>query len=361
MSESTDTEKDIFKHAKGTFSRLSTTNYTTWNRNMRRLLRSLMAWSIIDEGEEMPPDAPANAPSTTRREHETRQREYIQRTEDAATAIYNACSSDVRPYIDHLDNPADMWRILRERLDTAASSTGRQALYQAFTNLRPVPGKPIGDYFAELLRIRNEIAGTDEAIPDVAFRTHIYNTIPPIFEMTGRIMACQPNLTAEQLIDALKEDERLRTLRTNHPATTDAYTASTNKSNNALTSTQGRGGGRGYAHGRGRGGYRSQEDPGRWCTFCETRTHTTAACFRKPASTGSAGSAPRYTNLKRPLENENIECYHCGEDGHLSYNCPVKARADAKRRMRLTQLSSNMNTTNIEPKNEEEGLGHPSF
>ena len=181
-----------------------------------------MAWSIIDEGEEMPPDAPVNAAAATRRQNETKQREYTQRMEDAATAIYNACSSDVRPYIDHLDNPADMWRIFRERLDTAASSTGRQALYQAFTNLRPVPGKPIGDYFAELLRIRNEIAGTDEAIPDVAFRTHIYNTIPPIFEMTGRIIACQSNITAEHLIDALKEDGRLRTLRTNHPATTDA-------------------------------------------------------------------------------------------------------------------------------------------
>ena len=113
-----------------------------------------------------------------------------------------------------------MWHILRERLDTAASSTGRQALYQAFTNLRPTPGKPIGNNFAELLRIRNQIAGTDEAIPGVAFRMHIYKTIPPIIEMTGRTTACQPNLTVEQLIDALKEDERLRTLRTNHPATT---------------------------------------------------------------------------------------------------------------------------------------------
>ena len=224
---------------------------------MRRLLRSLMAWSIIDENEEMPPDAPQGATAAIRSQHQTKQQEYTQRVEDAATAIYNACSSDVRPYIDHLDNPANMWRVLRECLDTAASSTGRQALYQAFTNLRPTPGNPIGDYFAELWRIRNEIAGTDEAIPDVAFRTHIYNTIPPVFEMTGRIMACQPNLTAEQLIDALKEDERLRTLSTNHPATRDAYTASTDKSN-AFITTRGRGGGRGFGRGRGRGGYRSQ-------------------------------------------------------------------------------------------------------
>ena len=46
-----------------------------------------------------------------------------------------------------------------------------------------------------------------------------YNTIPPIFEMTGRIMACQPNLAFEQLIDVLKEDERLRTLLTLSPRT----------------------------------------------------------------------------------------------------------------------------------------------
>ena len=97
------------------------------------------------------------------------------------------------PCIDHLDHPADMWHILRERLDTAASSMGKKALYQAFTNLRPIPGKPIGDYFAELPHIRNEITGTAEAIPD--------------------------------------EGERLRTLHTNHPASADAYTASTANSN----------------------------------------------------------------------------------------------------------------------------------
>ena len=54
--------------------------------------------------------------------------------EDAATAIYNTCSSDVCPYIDHLDNPADMWRIPRKRLNTATPSTGRQAPYQTLTN-----------------------------------------------------------------------------------------------------------------------------------------------------------------------------------------------------------------------------------
>lgn len=100
----------------------------------------LDTWSIIDENEEMPPNAPQGATAAIRCQHKSKQQEYTQRVEGAATANYNACSSDVRPDIDHLNNLADVRRILRECLDTAASST-------------------------KLLRIRNEIAGADEAIP----------------------------------------------------------------------------------------------------------------------------------------------------------------------------------------------------
>ena len=110
MPESTDTDKDIFKHAKGTFPWLSTTNYTTWNRNMRRLLRSLMAWSIIGDNEQTPPDAPQGTTAAFRLQHQTKQQGYTQslRVEDAATAIYNACSSDVRPHIDNRTRHAEL-------------------------------------------------------------------------------------------------------------------------------------------------------------------------------------------------------------------------------------------------------------
>ena len=74
---------------------------------MRRLLRSLMSWSIIDEDEEMPLPWALLLQHVVSM-HQTKQQEYTQRIGDAATAIYNACSSGARPYIDHLDKPADM-------------------------------------------------------------------------------------------------------------------------------------------------------------------------------------------------------------------------------------------------------------
>ena len=55
---------------------------------MRRLLRSLMAWTILGENEQQPPDAPQGANTTTRQMPQTKQQQYLQS--------------------DHLDRPADM-------------------------------------------------------------------------------------------------------------------------------------------------------------------------------------------------------------------------------------------------------------
>ena len=179
-------------------------------------------------------------------------------------------------------------------------------------------------------------------------------------------MACQPNLTAEQLIDALKEDKRLRTLRTNHPATTDAFTASTETTNPNTTGLKdnithrGHGGGRGFGRGRGRGRNQQQDRNGnqqRWCTFCETRTHNTVHCFRKSKSaTPNTNLIPYQTSQKRPAE---FDCYHCGEDGHVSYNCPIKAKAQARRNMCTgpSQLPANINIAN----SQNGGEGSPGF
>jgi hypothetical protein len=43
-----DSIKDIFKHSKESFERLTTTNYPLWNNNARHLLRSIAAWKIAN-------------------------------------------------------------------------------------------------------------------------------------------------------------------------------------------------------------------------------------------------------------------------------------------------------------------------
>ena len=75
--------------------------------------------------------------------------------------------------------------------------------------LKPVKGKPIGEYLSDLMEICNQIAGMPEEIPDVACKTHIFTSLPPIFDMTHKIQQNRADATVESIIDALKEDERI--------------------------------------------------------------------------------------------------------------------------------------------------------
>ncbi|CCX15140.1 Protein of unknown function [Pyronema omphalodes CBS 100304] len=52
-------------------------------------------------------------------------------------------------------------------------------------SMRRVLGAPISDYFSSLLEIRHQIVGSSEAISDVAFQTHIFSSLPPVFEVNA--------------------------------------------------------------------------------------------------------------------------------------------------------------------------------
>jgi hypothetical protein len=195
---------------------------------MRRMLQAILAWTIVNGTESIPPLAAPGATPAERATAELQWTNYIQCHEDAAAMIYNACSVTVRIYIDDIDDPEDMWLSLGEWCNTATTAVGCQALYQQFMSMKPVPGAPIGDYFSSLLEIHNQIVGSSEAISDVAFRTHIFSSLPPVFEVKGKILQNRADATIEEIIDALKEDERIRAMRTQPTATTDVYYSSSN-------------------------------------------------------------------------------------------------------------------------------------
>jgi hypothetical protein len=56
---------------------------------------------------------------------------------------------------------------LGEWCNTTSTAVGRQALYQQFISMNPVPGAPIGDYFSSLIEIRNQIVGSSEAVTNL--------------------------------------------------------------------------------------------------------------------------------------------------------------------------------------------------
>jgi hypothetical protein len=201
--------------------------------------------------------------------------------------------------------------------------------------MRPVPGAPIGEYFSSLLEIRNQIVGSSEAISDVAFRTHIFSSLPPVLEVMGKILQNRADASIEEIIDALKEDERIRAMRTQPAAATDVYYSS--------SSNRGSGQRRGRGRGASRGGAHNKEN--RWCNVCQTSTHNTEKCYFKAEP----------SNKCHRDTSEDDTRYYCGGSGHKSPACPIRKRGEAAReqakRTRTTLGSANFTSTDGEASN----------
>jgi hypothetical protein len=333
--------KDLFKHPQGTFERLTSTNYASWKNNMTRLLQALGVWKVIN-GTEVRPHDPVRDEYFDRQgyfdrdafEYDVRRaHRKIEKFEalcaTANAALYNACSVSVRVYIDAIESPSQIWTTLQQRLDSTSTSIGRQALYSAFSELRPKPGAPIGDYFSQLLEIRNQIVGTNEAISDAAFKTHLFKTLPPVFAITAKIQQNRTdNPSIEQIIDALKQDEAARSIETLPDAATEAF--------HSAGPARRHGGKQRYnrvPYDRG-----SKPSGSRWCTICENPSHTTEDCWYKESGVRGKRSPNIGTDQNskhESMQEENLKariiCFHCGGEGHRATRCSLKIKGEEAR------------------------------
>jgi hypothetical protein len=214
-----------------------------------------------------------------------------------------------------------MWDTLAHIFDTTSHMIGRQALFRDFLSLKPTAGESIDSWFVKLVDIRNRLIDTPEAISDIAFKTHIFNSLPEVFDTTSKILQNEPNHSVEEIIARLKRDEQTRAMRVKSEATTEAHYSATNS---------------GRGRGRGRGG-RGGHAPGRgnlWCTFCCTATHNTEDCRSKQWGHKRKRDADDSESKEPQAEGSHGECFHCGETGHFIAKCPIKKRGDEAREKR---------------------------
>lgn len=256
--------------------------------------------------------------------------DFVQRREDAALVIYNSCSATLRSYIDKIDDPRTMWNTLDKQLNTAKSAVGRQAIFRQFMELKPTSGESIGDWFTKLLELKNQVKGTPEAITPVMFKTHVFTSLPDSFEVTSKIQQNNPEATLEEVIEALKEDEKIRDMRTRSEGTNDAF-----------YTTRGRGG-YGPLANRGRGRGYVTRSSSMWCSFCQSGTHSNDVCRSK-----------RRHDLKRSRDTTDLECFYCGEGGHIQRECPIKQKGEMAKVRAAKKVKVDVNLGE-----KEAGAGH---
>jgi len=287
-----------YKHALGTIELLKSTNYATWKRSCRRILEGIRAWNIVT-GEEVEPNIPVgfNAAAVAERAVLTN---YLDRRAHAAAIISESCSQEVEIELEGISDPAQMWMILAARMDAVGTAVGRMMLLWKFQTLKPTPGEPIQSYFSQLMEIKNQLVGSDEAISDASFKTHIFTTLPSIFSVTVEILQSRVGITVQEVIDALKECERNKAMMIKPDAVSEA-----------LNSQQSEKGKRGQGRRKGN----------KWCSNCKATSHDTEYCWKLKNQEGN----------KRKRKSNQIICYYCGDEGHTQKDCPIKRRGQAAR------------------------------
>jgi len=303
-----------YKHRLGSIELLEGTNYATWKRQCVRVLKGIKAWRIV-LGEEQPPNNPVGFAAAAVAER-TVYDGYITRRDEASAIISGSCCNEVQIQIEEIDDPAEMWTAIARKMDATSTVVGRMTLFRKFHALRPVAGEPIATYFSHLKEIKNQLAGTAEAISDAAFKNHIFTSLPTMFDVIVIILQARADATLQEVQDALKEHEQNQAMLAKPDAVSEA-----------LYSQQG---GRNDNH-RGRGGRggrsnKGKERPQKWCDSCKTRSHNTTDCW----------NTEKNNNNKRPQERV-ITCYYCTEEGHTKDNCPIRKKANALRNNRAVQ------------------------
>jgi len=81
-------------------------------------------------------------------------KEFQSRKGAAYALIFASCTPEIQEYISNIDEPADMWDTLREKLEDAASRAGRTMIARQFNQSKPEANQPIQSYIAKPLQYR---------------------------------------------------------------------------------------------------------------------------------------------------------------------------------------------------------------
>jgi hypothetical protein len=333
-------EKPFYSKFVGNIPLLTNTNYHLWSPDIATHLQAIKALGIA-KGTEISP-----SPDTSEL-YES----YSLREAKARGAIKGACSDSVKGYLSGVTTASEMWTVLKERLNSADSAKGRQAIRRQFRQARPIAGRPISEYISKLVDIRSQLVGTDQAIDNSTFKEHLLGSLPESYNVLIEIInEREEEISVEDTIRKIQQAEISQQRR--YSSTSYNTTGSSSQALNS--STRGRGGYRGrYRGGYKGGGFRSTNP------YIPKSSITNANCYNCGKPGHMARNCPlSFTNLK------TLECFDCGETGHSCATCPIQNKTpemyakgkEAWERFQNKKVSSNFTESTPEFTDESAGL-----
>lgn len=188
----------VYRTKYGDTQKLNSFNYRQWARSIQIFLRSENALAIALGEEEQPPP-----------EDRQNRSDWIAREGKALAIIYNSCTSVTQEHVEDVNSASEMWKKLKDKFDTLNSRAGQLDVRRNFNQARAQPGQTIEDYLACLLRFRKTLAGTESAITDETFKSHLLSTLPKEYDnYVDILMEQESQHSIDSLIKRLLEREK---------------------------------------------------------------------------------------------------------------------------------------------------------
>ena len=304
----------VYQTKYGDTQKLNSFNYRQWAWSIQIFLQSENALAIALGEEEQPP-------AEDRQNHSN----WIACEEKALVIIYNSCTSVTQEHVEDVNSASEMWRKLKDKFDTLNSHASQLEVRWNFNQARAQPGQTIEDYIACLLHFWKTLAGTESAITNETFKSHLLSTLPKEYDnYIDILMEQESQHSIDSLIKRLLEWEK--TLLS-HQAENSSSNLSITSSSTLLThhtpwpgrqvSTTGTRGGQSRVH-RGERFHSSHQTHG-----MIARGHGQGRFswnrHDQPSRLGGTGRVGAQRSSSGSL------CWYCGRGGHYRRECSAQS------------------------------------
>jgi hypothetical protein len=169
---------DQYYFKYGSIPKLTFTNYHIWQPDMENFLRVIDALEIVHGNETLPAEDEAAIAL------------FKSRSAKAIAMIYSSCTQGVKSRIRGIEDPAAMWKRLKEMFCMTDTLAGRIAISRRFHSLAPTSDDLI-EYVSEVL-VCSGSAGSSQVITDGEVIAKLTSTVPGFSIYLHHIMLCNP-------------------------------------------------------------------------------------------------------------------------------------------------------------------------
>jgi len=232
------------------------------------------------------------------------------------------CSVPAKRYMAEIGSAYEMWRILKERFDSTASTKGRLAIRKQFYLTKPVGSQPLSTFISQLHSIQYQLIGTDHAIDDESLKDHLLASLPPAYNTLVEILQeREGSLSIAEVIHKVLQAEMAKSQKSGEGSASASTINHSLEGEGLLSSSLTTGPSATYRHVRPphiRSSFRGQSRRTPYsrpfqgnCNRCNQRGHKAVSC--PLGQSGASTSTPAI---------QNLQCFSCGEAGHGTKLCP---------------------------------------